>query len=88
MNGCGSSWAIVWARHQPTPGVALNPPVPQPQLRYRFSYGVRPTIGEASGLTSTMPPQVRSRCARAKTGNSSTAAAIWRSMMWNAPRWP
>ena len=45
-------------------------------------------MGEASGQTSTMPAQVRSRWARAKTGNSSTAAAIWRSMMWNAPRWP
>jgi hypothetical protein len=47
-----------------------------------------PTIGEASGVTSTMPPQVRSTCARAKTGNSSTAAAIWCSMTWNEPRWP
>ena len=70
------------------PGVALNPPVPHPQLRYRFSYGVRPTMGEASGQTSTMPAQVRSRCARANTGNSSTAAAICRSMTWKAPRWP
>src|SRR5689334_11667903 len=34
--GCGSSRAMVSARHQPMPGVALNPPVPQPQLRYRL----------------------------------------------------
>ncbi|MCW2943032.1 MAG: soxB, partial [Actinomycetia bacterium] len=34
MSGCGSPWATVWAKHQPTPGVALKPPVPQPQLRY------------------------------------------------------
>src|SRR5262245_57425196 len=33
---CGSSRAMVSARHQPMPGVALNPPVPQPQLRYRL----------------------------------------------------
>ena len=45
-------------------------------------------MGDASGLTSTIPPQLRSRWARAKIGNSSTAAAIWRSMMWNAPRCP
>lgn len=70
------------------PGVTLNPPVPQPELTSTFVYGVRPTIGDASGVTSTMPAQLRSRCARANTGNSSTAAAIWRSMMWKAPRWP
>ena len=29
---CGSSRAIVWANTLPEPGVALNPPVPQPQL--------------------------------------------------------
>ena len=43
-------------------------------------------IGEASGHTSTMPPHVRSSRACAKIGNSSIAAAIWCSMMWNAPR--
>jgi hypothetical protein len=64
----------------------LNPPVPQPQLKYRLSTGLSPTIGEASGLTSTMPPQVRSTWARAKTGNSSTAADICSSMTWKAPR--
>src|SRR5207249_1564922 len=31
--GCGSSRAIVWANTCPAPGVALNPPVPQPPLR-------------------------------------------------------
>jgi hypothetical protein len=45
-------------------------------------------IGEACGLTSTIPPQVRSRCARAKIGKSTTAAVICRSMMWKAPRCP
>ncbi len=29
---CGSSRAMVWAKTCPEPGVALNPPVPQPQL--------------------------------------------------------
>ncbi len=29
---CGSSRAMVWAKTLPEPGVALNPPVPQPQL--------------------------------------------------------
>src|SRR5699024_651097 len=29
---CASSVAMVWARANPAPGVALNPPVPQPQL--------------------------------------------------------
>ena len=32
-SGCGSSRAIVWAKTQPAPGVALNPPVPQPPFR-------------------------------------------------------
>jgi len=32
---CGSSLAIVCANKSPEPGVALNPPVPQPQLKYK-----------------------------------------------------
>ena len=32
-SGCGSSRAIVCAKTQPAPGVALNPPVPQPPFR-------------------------------------------------------
>ena len=32
---CASSLAIVCANTQPEPGVALKPPVPQPQLKYR-----------------------------------------------------
>src|SRR5207249_9208452 len=50
-SGCGSPYAIVCAKTQPAPGVALNPPVPQPQLMKRFSIGVRPRMGEASGET-------------------------------------
>ena len=84
----GAPVAMVWANVQPAPGVPLNPPVPQPQLTNRFSTGVVLMIGEASRVTSTMPPQVRSRWARAKIGNSSTAAAIWCSMTWKPPRWP
>ena len=30
--GCGLSLAMVWAKTWPEPGVALKPPVPQPQL--------------------------------------------------------
>ena len=67
---------MVCANVQPAPGVPLKPPVPQPQFTNMLSTGVRLTIGDASRVTSTMPPQVRSRWARAKIGNSSTAAAI------------
>lgn len=84
--GCGSPCAIVWAYTQPAPGVALNPPVPQPALTYRPSTGVVPMIGEASGDTSTMPAQVRSTRTRLNSGNSSSAAAICASMTWKAPR--
>ena len=45
-----------------------------------------PTIGDASGHTSTIPPQVRSSFACAKIGKSSTAAASWCSITWNEPR--
>ena len=33
FSSCGSPWASVQANVQPDPGVALKPPVPQPQLR-------------------------------------------------------
>ena len=59
----------------PDPGVALKPPVPQPQLTYRPGTGVRPMIGERSGVTSTMPPQLRSMRRRRKVGNSSQIAS-------------
>ena len=38
FNLCGSSFAIVCANKSPEPGVALNPPVPQPQLIKKFFY--------------------------------------------------
>ena len=60
--------AIVAMDTQSAPGVALNPPEPQPQLMNTSSTGVRPRIGEASGDTSTTPAQVRRTCARAKIG--------------------
>ena len=34
FSGWGASRAMVWAYTQPDPGVALKPPVPQPQLKY------------------------------------------------------
>ena len=66
--------------------MALNPPVPQPQFRKSPGIGVGPMIGEASGHTSTIPPQVRSTEACANIGKSSSAAAIWCSITWNDPR--
>src|SRR5262249_18803441 len=47
--GCGSSFAMVCANRWAEPGVALNPPVPQPQFTYRPGTGVRAMIGERSG---------------------------------------
>jgi len=53
--------------------------VPQPQLTNRPSSGVGPRIGDASGVTSTLPAQLRGASARANTGNSSSAAAMFAS---------
>ena len=64
----------------------LKPPVPQPQMRNRFSNGVAPMIGEASGVTSTTPAQPRIMCALAKIGNSSSAAAICSATTCDEPR--
>src|SRR4051812_34242532 len=69
--GCGSSRAIVAAKTWPERGVALTPPVPQPQFTYRPGTGVCPIIGDRSGVTSTMPPPLRSMRRRRKVGNSS-----------------
>src|SRR5262249_28029493 len=44
--GCGASLAIVCANRCAEPGVALNPPVPQPQFTYRPGTGVLPMMGE------------------------------------------
>ena len=56
FNLCGSSFAIVCANKSPDPGVALNPPVPQPQLKYKPLIDVLLIIGLASGQISTIPP--------------------------------
>ena len=85
--GCGSSRAMVWAKTWPEPGVALNPPVPQPQLTWSPRSGVAPTIGERSVVTSTMPPQCRSIRIREKIGNSSVLASSVCSTIWKLPRW-
>ncbi len=85
-SSAGSPLAMVSASTHPEPGVALNPPVPQPQFRNSPSIGVRPMIGDASGQTSTIPPQVRSSLAWAKIGKSSSAAASCRSITWKEPR--
>ena len=67
--------------------MALNPPVPQPQFTYRPSTGVLPMIGERSGVTSTMPPQLRSMRSRVNIGNSSQiASSVW-AVMCSPPVW-
>src|SRR5262249_44116218 len=86
LSSCGSPCASVCANTQPEPGVALNPPVPQPQFTYRPPTGVGPTIGDASGQTSTIPAHVRSTRAPAKIGKSSSAAASWCSITCHEPR--
>ena len=55
-SGCISPLARLAANTLPEPGVALNPPVPQPQLKNRLGTGVFEMIGQASGVVSTMPP--------------------------------
>ena len=57
---CGSPVATMWANTLPEPGVALKPPVPQPQLTKSPGTGVLPMIGEQvagfmDGLKSQIP---------------------------------
>src|SRR5689334_22183398 len=85
--GCGSPRAIVAAKTCPDPGVALNPPVPQPQFTYNPGTGVSPMIGERSGVTSTMPPQLRSMRSRRKVGNNSQIASSVCSATCKPPAW-
>src|SRR5882724_8544059 len=87
LMGCGSSRAMVQAKTCADPGVALNPPVPQPQLTYRPGTGVLAMMGERSGVTSTMPPQLRSMRKRRKWGNNSQIASKVCVLMCSAPRW-
>src|SRR5687768_13669175 len=76
FSSCGSSCASVHANAQPEPGVALKPPVPQPQFTYSPSTGVGPTIGDASGHTSTIPAQVRRTLACAKIGKDRKSTRL------------
>src|SRR4051812_38071082 len=85
--GCGARVAMVCAKTWPERGVALTPPVPQPQLTNRPGTSVAPMIGERSGVTSTTPPQLRSMRIRRKLGNSSQiASSVWVAM-WRPPAW-
>ena len=68
-NGCISPLARLAANTLPEPGVALKPPVPQPQLKNMFGTGVLEMIGQASGVVSTMPPHWRFMRTRDNTGN-------------------
>ena len=74
--------ANTWAE----PGVALNPPVPQPQFTYNPGTGVLAMMGERSGVTSTMPPQLRSIRRRRNMGNSSQIASSAWLVMCRPPR--
>ena len=69
------------------PGVALKPPVPQPQLTKSPGTGVLPMMGERSGVTSTMPPQLLNMRSLRTAGNSSQmASSVWVAM-WSPPVW-
>ena len=65
----------------------MKPPVPQPQLTYRPFTGVFAMIGDRSGVTSTMPPQLRIMRMRRNVGKSSQmASSVW-LLTCSAPRW-
>ena len=73
FSSCGAPLAIVCANTRPDAGVALKPPVPQPQLRYR-------SVDRASGRRSARRPGRRRRspprsAARARARRSGTARA-------------
>ena len=55
-SGPGSPLAINSAIAQPEPGMALKPPVPQPQLKKQLPKGVFEMMGERSPVMSTIPP--------------------------------
>src|SRR5271166_3222544 len=59
-------------------GRGLEPAGPQPQLTYRPGTGVLAMMGDRSGVTSTMPPQLRIMRKRRKFGNNSQIASkVW-----------
>src|SRR4051794_5524827 len=84
---CGVPVAMVAAKTWPEPGVALKPPVPQPQLTNNPGIGVGPMIGERSGAGSTMPPQLRSIRRRRKEGNNSQIACTVSALTCRPPVW-
>jgi hypothetical protein len=53
---------------QPDPGIALNPPVPQPQLMKQFPSGVFEMMGDRSPVMSTIPPHCRNILRRLSRG--------------------
>jgi len=69
-----SPLAMSSAKPQPDPGMALNPPVPQPQLIKVLPNGVLLKMGERSPVTSTIPPQCRSIFKRDTMGKVSINA--------------
>ena len=79
---CGSSFAIVCANKSPDPGVALNPPVPQPQLKYKPLIEVLLKIGLASGQISTIHPHCLNILILLKIGYNSKIAFNVPSTIW------
>ena len=79
--------AISSAIAQPEPGIALKPPVPQPQLTKMPSTGVFDRMGERSPVMSTIPPHWRSIFSREIIGKVSISARTVSSTWWNDPRW-
>ena len=73
-SGPGAPLATSSAIAQPDPGIALNPPVPQPQLMKHPPSGVFEINGERSPVISTIPPHCRSILSREIIGNVSISA--------------
>ena len=75
-----------WDLAQPDPGIALNPPVPQPQLTKQLPSGVVERMGERSPVISTIPPHCRSILSREIIGKVSTSARTVSPTWWKLPR--
>ena len=86
-NGPGSPLDMRSAMAQPEPGMALNPPVPQPQLMKQLPSGVLEMMGERSPVMSTMPPHWRSIFRREMIGKVSIRARSVSSIWWKLPLW-
>jgi hypothetical protein len=85
--GCGSSLAMVWAKHMCRARRRLEPARAPAAIDVEaLGTGVLPRIGERSGVTSTMPPHLRSIRMRRKIGKISQIAASVCSIRYAARR--